>query len=105
MATRVCVRDHLLDDTERSMKTPIVWVTATLSAAIAVLTTSFVIATGTRGQSTSFTSSAGQLEIQTVASGLVNPWSLAFLPDGRMLRPNGRGACASSRRTGCYRHR
>ncbi|MEO6380845.1 MAG: PQQ-dependent sugar dehydrogenase [Nitrobacter sp.] len=67
------------------MKTPIVWVTATLSAAIAVLTTSFVIATGTRGQSASFTSSAGQLEIQTVASGLVNPWSLAFLPDGRML--------------------
>ena len=67
------------------MKTPIVWVTATLSVAIAVLTTSFVIATGTRGQSASFTSSAGQLEIQTVASGLVNPWSLAFLPDGRML--------------------
>ena len=67
------------------MKTPIVWVTATLSAAIAVLMTSFVIATGTRGQSASFTSSAGQLEIQTVASGLVNPWSLAFLPDGRML--------------------
>ncbi len=66
------------------MKTPIVWVTATLSAAIAVLTTSFVT-TGTRGESTSFTSSAGQLEVQTVASGLVNPWSLAFLPDGRML--------------------
>ena len=66
------------------MKTPIVWVTATLSAAIAVLTTTFVT-TGTRGESTSFTSSAGQLEVQTVASGLVNPWSLAFLPDGRML--------------------
>jgi glucose/arabinose dehydrogenase len=66
------------------MKTPIVWVTASLAAAI-VLTTSFVIATGTRGDSTSFASSAGQLEIQTVASGLVNPWSLAFLPDGRML--------------------
>src|SRR5205814_6361126 len=30
-------------------------------------------------------SSAGPLEVQTIASGLVNPWSLAFLPDGRML--------------------
>jgi aldose sugar dehydrogenase len=52
------------------MKTPIIWVTASLTAAI-LLTTSFVIATGTRGESTSFTSSAGQLEVQTVASGLV----------------------------------
>mgnify|MGYP002146616453 CR=1 FL=1 len=25
------------------------------------------------------------LKVQTVARGLVNPWSLAFLPDGRML--------------------
>jgi glucose/arabinose dehydrogenase len=66
------------------MKTPIVWATATLSAAI-VLTTSFVIATGARSENTSFTSSAGQLEVKTVASGLVHPWSLAFLPDGRML--------------------
>ena len=32
-----------------------------------------------------FPSSAGNLKIETVASGLVNPWSLAFLPDGRML--------------------
>ena len=32
-----------------------------------------------------FPSSVGKLKIQTVASGLVNPWSLAFLPDGRML--------------------
>jgi glucose/arabinose dehydrogenase len=32
-----------------------------------------------------FPSSAGSLSVQTVATGLVNPWSLAFLSDGRML--------------------
>ncbi len=31
------------------------------------------------------TSSAGPLLLETVASGFENPWSLAFLPDGRML--------------------
>jgi glucose/arabinose dehydrogenase len=66
------------------MKTPLALVTASLTAAI-LLTGSFLIVTGTRGENTSFASSAGQLEVQTVASGLVNPWSLAFLPDGRML--------------------
>ena len=32
-----------------------------------------------------FPSSAGPVAITTVARGLVEPWSLAFLPDGRML--------------------
>jgi len=32
-----------------------------------------------------FRSSAGNLSVETVASGLSNPWALAFLPDGRML--------------------
>lgn len=32
-----------------------------------------------------FPSSAGDLSVETVASGLENPWGLAFLPDGRML--------------------
>jgi aldose sugar dehydrogenase len=65
-------------------KTPVLLVTASLTVATA-LTATFLIVTGTRGENTSFTSSAGQLEVQTVAGGLVNPWSLAFLPDGRML--------------------
>jgi glucose/arabinose dehydrogenase len=66
------------------MKTPVVWVTAALTAAI-VLTATLLIATGTRGENSSFASSAGQLDVQTVATGLIHPWSLAFLPDGRML--------------------
>jgi glucose/arabinose dehydrogenase len=67
------------------MKTPVVWVTAALTAAI-VVTATLLIATGTRGENGSFaSSSAGQLDVQTVATGLVHPWSLAFLPDGRML--------------------
>src|SRR3979490_312262 len=32
-----------------------------------------------------FHSSAGALMVETFARGLNSPWSLAFLPDGRML--------------------
>jgi len=32
-----------------------------------------------------FPTSAGNVTVETVASGLAHPWSLAFLPDGRML--------------------
>jgi glucose/arabinose dehydrogenase len=32
-----------------------------------------------------FKSETGDLRVETVVSGLVNPWGLAFLPDGRML--------------------
>ena len=32
-----------------------------------------------------FPSSAGPLRVETVAHGLVHPWSLAFLPAGRVL--------------------
>ena len=49
------------------------------------LNSKFLIATGSRGQEPSFGSSAGELEVRTIARGLVNPWALAFLPDGTML--------------------
>jgi aldose sugar dehydrogenase len=32
-----------------------------------------------------FRSAAGDISVETVAGGLVHPWSLAFLPEGRML--------------------
>ncbi|MBN9149406.1 MULTISPECIES: PQQ-dependent sugar dehydrogenase [unclassified Nitrobacter] len=66
------------------MKASSAWTTAVLSAAI-VLTAPFVIAAAARGESTIFKSSAGPLSVKTIASGLVHPWGLAFLPDGRML--------------------
>ena len=66
------------------MKTPVGLVTIALSAAT-LLAGSFLLVSGTRGQNTSFESSAGQLDVQTFASGLVHPWALAFLPDGKML--------------------
>ena len=33
----------------------------------------------------SFKSSAGDLKVETVVRGIVNPWAIAFLPDSRML--------------------
>ncbi len=66
------------------MKTPVGLVTVALTVAT-LLAASLLIAGGTRGEETVFGSSAGELEIRTVARGLVNPWALAFLPDGTML--------------------
>ena len=59
-----------------------------LSFALAVL----LLAGGaTPAAAEQFPSSAGNLTVDTVAGGLVNPWSLAFLPDGRMLVTERRG--------------
>jgi aldose sugar dehydrogenase len=56
------------------MRVPLV-VAASLAAALS----------SSSAQTQTFPSSAGSLRVETVARGLVNPWSIAFLPDGRML--------------------
>lgn len=64
------------------MKTPLTRATAILSA-VTILSAFFT--TGARSESRSFRSSAEPIEVSTVASGLVHPWGLALLPDGRIL--------------------
>ena len=71
----------MLDQTAR---TPILWISAALVTATLVLI-SLVIATATRSETQPFPSSAGALDVETVASGLDHPWALAFLPDGQLL--------------------
>lgn len=50
---------------------------------IAPLAAALVVAGPAAAQT--YSSSAGPLKVEAIAQGLVNPWSLAFLPDGRML--------------------
>jgi aldose sugar dehydrogenase len=52
-----------------------------------ILALGLVLATSSTAQAAdpTFPSSAGNLAVHTVAQGLSHPWSLAFLPDGRML--------------------
>ena len=53
---------------------------------LAVASVASILATSAVGAAPqSFRSSAGNLSVETIARGLVNPWALAFLPDGRML--------------------
>ena len=54
----------------------------TLLIGIALL---FTGATTLANAQQTFRSSAGDVTVETVASGLEHPWAIAFLPDGRML--------------------
>ncbi len=44
-----------------------------------------LLAPGFADAAQTYPSSAGPLAVDTIAKGLAHPWSLAFLPDGRML--------------------
>ncbi|AXK83299.1 PQQ-dependent sugar dehydrogenase [Pseudolabrys taiwanensis] len=44
-----------------------------------------LLSTAAQAADPTFDTSAGQVRVETVARGLDHPWSLAFLPDGRML--------------------
>ncbi len=52
---------------------------------VMVLVAALAAASPTAAAAPQFPSSAGELRVETIAGGLVHPWSLAFLPDGRML--------------------
>ena len=56
-------------------------VTRLLTLTIGAMALAFGVPAGAQ----TFSSSAGKLRVVTVAKGLENPWSLAFLPGGRML--------------------
>ena len=60
-------------------------VAAVLLTAAIMLAASMVVTPAARGQQAGFGSSAGELEVRTIARGLAYPWALAFLPDGKML--------------------
>ncbi len=44
-----------------------------------------VVATAASAAPQTYSSSAGNLMVETIATGLANPWALAFLPDGRLV--------------------
>jgi glucose/arabinose dehydrogenase len=55
------------------------------SLALRAISVAAVLAIPAQLCAQTYSSSAGPLALTTVARGLVHPWSVAFLPDGRML--------------------
>src|SRR5437870_2984328 len=55
------------------------------SPALLLCAAGFVTAGCTPSGAQVFQSSAGDMVVETVATGLDHPWALAFLPDRRML--------------------
>jgi glucose/arabinose dehydrogenase len=53
--------------------------------AVAFSAVPLMLAAVAPGMAQTFRSSAGELKVETVVSGLAHPWALAFVPDGRML--------------------
>jgi glucose/arabinose dehydrogenase len=66
------------------MRHPLFQAATALALAMAVASAP-LLATDAHSETASFESSAGKLNVATIASGLVHPWALAFLPDNRML--------------------
>jgi glucose/arabinose dehydrogenase len=59
-----------------------------MNKTLAVIVISIALPSAARpsiAEAQTFKSSAGNIKVETVAGGLVHPWALAFLPDGRML--------------------
>ena len=56
-----------------------------MKSGVAACALSFVAVACSPARAETYRSAAGAISVETVAGGLVNPWSLAFLPDGRML--------------------
>ncbi|MCZ7641715.1 MAG: PQQ-dependent sugar dehydrogenase [Pseudorhodoplanes sp.] len=56
-----------------------------IAAALVLLASALLAGAPALAQVQTFRSATGNLNVETVAGGLANPWSLAFLPDGRML--------------------
>jgi aldose sugar dehydrogenase len=56
-----------------------------IRASLCAIVASAAFAAGAWGATQTSPSSAGPIQVETVADGLQHPWGLAFLPDGRML--------------------